>query len=89
MYRIDYTATARKDLMDLDRSEAQRIAKKIGFFARQENIGPFCKMLQGFDPPTYRFRIGNYRVLFDLSSSKEIKILNILRIKHRKDIYDL
>lgn len=89
MYRIDYTATARKDLQGLNPRVARRIVEKVNFFGSQEDIRPFCKMLKGFAAPTYRFRIGEYRVLFDLHSSGEIEILNILKIKNRKDIYDL
>jgi mRNA interferase RelE/StbE len=41
------------------------------------------KKLTNFSPE-YRLRVGNYRVLFDISPSK---IINIYRIIHRKDPY--
>jgi mRNA-degrading endonuclease RelE of RelBE toxin-antitoxin system len=36
----------------------------------------------------YRFRIGDYRAIFDVDENNNIKILLILTIGHRKDIYD-
>ncbi len=32
---------------------------------------------------TYRFRVGNYRVIFDLDDEQIV----ILRVGHRRDIY--
>ncbi|MCK4791223.1 MAG: type II toxin-antitoxin system RelE/ParE family toxin [Desulfobacteraceae bacterium] len=38
-----------------------------------------------FDPAlgTYRFRIGDYRVIFDIEGEEIV----VLRVGHRKDIY--
>ncbi len=88
MYKISYTKTAAEDLLKLDRIVAQRIAKKIDFFALQKDIKPFCKSLTGLGSK-FRFRIGDYRAIFQIDNSGNIQILMILRIKHRKDIYDL
>lgn len=88
MYRLVYTNLALKDLSGLDRLIAKRITDKLLFFSLQQEIKPFCKTLTGFHD-RFRFRIGTYRVVFRLDSSGEIHILMILRIKHRKDIYDL
>lgn len=40
------------------------------------------KQLTNFTPE-YRLRVGNYRVLFEI----EKKIINIYRIRHRKQAY--
>ena len=40
--------------------------------------------LQGFS----RFRIGDYRVIFEQNASGKIVIYTILRIKHRREIYE-
>lgn len=66
-----------------------RILKKIAFFASQKNPSRFAKKLKDFALGEYRFRIGDYRVLFDVDHKGNIFILMILRIKHRKDIYEL
>ena len=88
MYSVVYTIDSKKDLKTLSEEVAQRIIKKIAFYAKQTELKAFCKPLQGFKN-RFRFRIGTYRAIFRIDSSGEIQILMILRIKHRKDIYDL
>lgn len=90
MYKIKYNKWARFDLKRLDENTAERVIKKIKFYAEQENPLIFAKQLKGFTPNRYRFRIGDYRVIFMIDDETlEIRILVILRIKHRKDIYRL
>ena len=90
MYKIKYNKWARFDLKRLDENTARRIIRKIEFYAEQEKPLSFAKQLKGFTPNRYRFRIGDYRVIFMIDNENlEIKILVILRIKHRKDIYHL
>jgi len=90
MYKIVYNKWARLDLKKLDVNTAKRIIEKVEFYAQQESPLDFAKQLHGFIPIRYRFRIGDYRVIFMLDNENlEINILVILRIKHRKDIYRL
>jgi len=90
MYKIAYNKWARLDLKRLNEGTAERIIKKIKFYAEQEDPLSFAKQLKGFVPNRYRFRVGDYRVIFMVDDENlEIRILVILRIKHRKDIYRL
>jgi len=57
------------------------IVNKIIYFSKQENIFVYAKKLTSFD--TYRFRIGNYRVIFRLINNT----LEILLIGKRGEIY--
>lgn len=88
MYKLVYTDLALKNLASLGKQVAKRITNKLIFFSLQAEIKPFSKTLTGF-PGRFRLRIGAYRVIFRVDSSGEIQILMVLRIKHRKDIYDL
>lgn len=88
MYSVVYSIDSKKDLKALPEYIAQRIIKKIAFYAKQVDIKPFSKHLNGFEN-RYRFRIGEYRAIFRVDSAGEIQILTILKIKNRKDIYDL
>lgn len=88
MYKLVYTEPALKDLAGLDKQVAKRIVDKLMFFSSQTEVKSFSKALTGF-PGRFRLRIGTYRVIFRVDSSGEIQILMVLRIKHRKDIYDL
>jgi len=44
-----------------------------------------CKKLKATDEDLYRVRSGDYRIVYAIA--EEIKIINIRRIRHRKDIY--
>jgi len=88
-YKVDYAMCARADLKHLDYAIAQRIIKKIAFFAAQESPLHFAKPLKNAQIGNYRFRIGDYRAIFDIDKKGRIQILMILRVKHRKDIYGL
>lgn len=87
MYRVDYSKDAIKNLRKLDLQIAQRIVKKIFFFSQQKNPLAFAKPLKNLGTGRYRFRIGDYRAIFQVDSNGELQILMILKIKHRKDIY--
>ncbi|MCK9185859.1 type II toxin-antitoxin system RelE/ParE family toxin [Candidatus Gracilibacteria bacterium] len=88
MYKIIYSKNSVKDLRKIDKTIAQRIIKKVFFFSKQKDISKFSKPLKGFGNNRYRFRIGDYRVIFKVNSTGEVRILMILNIKHRKEIYN-
>lgn len=89
MYDIFYTDEARNDLMKLPTQVAGRIVKKVCFYLEQSDPMIFAKSLQGNLKGRYRFRIGDYRVIFKVNATGQIFILYILAIKHRKDVYGL
>jgi len=80
-YELIYTKNAYRDIKKLDRVAQKKLAKALKrlsekpFFYAQKLV---LSQLGG-----YRFRIGNYRVIFDVDGKKII----ILRIGHRKEIY--
>ena len=84
--KINYSETAKKQLLALEQRIAQNIAKKIRFYAEAKDPLHNAKKLMGQLEGKYRYRIGDYRAIF--TYEKEIIILlTILTIKHRKDIY--
>ena len=87
MYTVIYSENAREDLKKMEIIIVRRIIKKIHFFSQQEDINPFCIALKNIPKPGYIFRIGDYRAIFSQESDGQIKILKILRIRHRKEIY--
>ena len=88
-YHIEYTERALEDLSLLEKNIARRIRNKIDFFGAQVNPFRFAKKLNDPEAGTYRFRIGNFRAIFDVDHQGVISVLHILRIKHRKNIYQL
>jgi mRNA interferase RelE/StbE len=59
----------------------QRIGRALERY--KENPLGYAERLTNPKLGTFRFRIGNYRVIFDL----EGKDIVVLRVGHRKDIY--
>lgn len=89
LYQILYTETALEDLESLPRPIAQRIAKKVKWFSEQNNPLQFAKSLHDTKFGQYRFRVGDYRIIFDINprTKNVITILVILRVKHRREVY--
>jgi mRNA-degrading endonuclease RelE of RelBE toxin-antitoxin system len=79
--RIAFTDQAKTDLRSIDQPAAIRILKTL---ARFISCGEGdVKRLQGSDPPLYRLRVQNHRVLFrDLG-----ELVEVTRVRHRKDAY--
>lgn len=80
-YSIEYTKTAYKDIQKLDIVAKKRLKKKLELL--QLDPIKFSKKLIHSDLGTYRYRVGDYRVVFDLTKSTVI----VLRVGHRREIY--
>lgn len=80
-YKLVYTRRAVRDISKLQRSVKERIKKSLERYA--EN--PFSYARKMADPTlgTYRFRVGAYRVIFDIEGDE----LVILRVGRRSEIY--
>ena len=80
-YRIEYGATALTDLDSLPDKIRKQILRKI---ERLElGLHGDIKRLHRSDV-TYRLRMGNYRILFDVEGN----VIILRRIGDRKQIYD-
>ena len=66
---------------DLKRKSKKRIAKTLLRYS--EDPFNYAEKLTNSRLGNYRFRIGDYRVIFDLEESD----ISVLRVGHRKEIY--
>lgn len=82
------TDHASDDLDQLDNTIREYILKKLYWFVAQTNPLWFAKRLRGGLFGHYRFRIGDYRAIFDVDNHGAITILVILRIRHRREVYE-
>jgi len=73
---------AMKDLSKLDKNIALNILDKIELL-KNYPYTPNIKKLTNFNPK-FRYRVGDYRILFDIES----RALTIYRVLHRKKAYD-
>ncbi len=80
-YRLTYTHRAIRDLDALDPSTKRRIGKTLLRF-EQDPI-THAEPLKDSDLGSYRFRIGDYRAIFDLHGNEIV----VLRVGHRREIY--
>ena len=79
-YEIEIRKRAEKEFAALSKSDAQRIADAI--FALEDGLAGNIKKLTNYSPE-YCLRVGEWRVLFEVSNNKII----IYRIRHRKEAY--
>lgn len=87
-YKLLFTKSAFGDLKRLDRATRQRIVKKLEHYAGLENPFVFARKLTNPRFGQYRFRIGDFRVIFDVDSKKTVIVLIVLKVGHRKDVYE-
>lgn len=83
-YTLVFKLTAVKDLRKLPRSIQKRIKTKLSFYLGQQDALAYAIPLVGNGKSgQYRFRVGEYRVVFD----KEDNSLVVLYVEHRKEVY--
>jgi mRNA interferase RelE/StbE len=84
VYKVAYLDSVEEDLKKLDKSTVKKILNRIETYLVQEPKG-LGKPLKGEFQGYWRYRWGDYRVIYKISE-QEILII-ILRISHRKDVY--
>ncbi len=80
-YVILLTKNAKKDIERLDGVIQKRVAKKLKYL-KSDPIN-LSKRLIDFEQGQYRYRVGDFRICFDVNDRKII----INRIRHRKEVY--
>lgn len=81
--KFHYTYKATEDLKGLPLTAQKRIAEKMRFYASQENPLKFAEKLTEPREGDFRFRIGDHRIIFDVSKNQII----ILAIRKRDKAY--
>jgi len=84
MYSISIKPSALKELSKLPKATVRRAEKAIDALAEDPRPDG-VKKLKGSDEDLYRIRVGDYRIIYSIED--EIKIVDIRKIGHRKEIY--
>ena len=80
-YKIFYKSSVEKDIKSMDKQEQSRIIKKLEeALSRNPKRG---KKLAGKFKDLYSYRIGDYRIVYNLIP----KGVLILRIAHKREVY--
>lgn len=82
IYEVRLKKSAQKELNKLPKQIGIRVSKAIYNLANNPRKGKVRPMI---GTKSWRLRVGNYRVIYDISD-KELTIL-IVRMRHRKDVY--
>lgn len=86
-WQINFTGEAVKQLKKLDHGEAKRIKDYL-----RERVEPLDdprqlgKTLKGDLSTLWRYRVGDYRLICELQD--EVLVVLVVRLGHRKDIYN-
>ncbi len=78
-----FKPSAVNDLRGLPKILQKRIVKKLDYYVESGRPLKFAELLKDKSLGEYRFRIGDYRIIFDVV----INDLIILAVGHRRDIY--
>lgn len=84
-YRIVFKNSASKELRELP----VEIIKRVGVRVDQLENNPFppgTERLKAYsNPPMYRIRVGNYRILYSVYTLEKVVI--IYAVAHRREVY--
>lgn len=83
MFEIFITDAYQESFQKLDVTTRELIKERLLFLSRVENPLFYAKKLAKYKD-IFRFRAGNYRVIFRLAKNRII----LLFAKHRKDVYE-
>jgi mRNA interferase RelE/StbE len=82
-YRLAYKKPAVKAIQKLPKPIQKRLKTKLEWFIEQDDPLKFSSALTKPADAQYRFRVGSYRVLFDI----EGETIVVLLVQHRRDVY--
>ena len=81
--KIKFAKRVYKDVKKLDKKVQMRIKNKLIWLLKQDNPFDFAEFLTNSEIGQYRFRVGDYRIVFDVNND----CIEVNKIDHRKDIY--
>ena len=80
---VFYTRKSAKQLKSLPHSIQKRIVEKMRFYANQNDSLKFAEHLSDRREGEFRFRVGNYRLIFDVRAN----VIYVLKIDRRDKVY--
>jgi len=89
-YKIFETEQFQKDLLALSKAGHPKIVTKLQASVYPElrvrpHFGPHIRKLKGYEPETWRYRIGAWRFFFELDDDK--RIVFMIAASHRGAAY--
>lgn len=85
-YKVIFEEHASVEFENLPGIIKTRILKKLRFWISTGTPLQFAKKLHDSES-RFRFRVGDYRIIFTQKSTNIFIILLILKVAHRRDVY--
>ncbi len=82
-YKLKWKRAATKEFKKLPKENQNKIINAVESLAQNPFSGNFRKMVNSKN--SYRIRVGSYRVIYKIF--KRQLIIEIIRVRHRKDAY--
>jgi len=82
-FRIEWKKSTHKDLRKLPVNAAERIIETVQGLA--ENPFPHGVEKLSGSQHAYRVRLGDYRIVYEVVTDS--KLIEVQRVRHRKDVY--
>jgi len=82
-FDIQWRNSTKKDLRGLPRQDVARVVEAVAELANHPQ--PHGSQKPSGSERTYRIRIGDYRVIYEIFA--ESRVVEVQRVRHRKDVY--
>ncbi len=86
MYEVTLNPDAQKVYVNTDKALAKKIARCLQQLEQTPKLHPNVKALKGDYVGYYRYRIGDYRVIY-LVDDNVVQVF-VIAIAHRSDVYE-
>ncbi len=87
VFEIQFTGRAQADYNDLDTNMERRVNEAIERLIQNPFFGPNIVKLKGSHSGQYRYRLGSYRIIYEVDSQNQKCI--VLSISTRGKAYNL
>ncbi len=81
MWKLVFTKKSEKSFLKLNKRVQERIKKKLDFYFASENPLQYAERLTDPKIWTYRFRIWEYRLVFDIDEEGKLIILLVIDVR--------
>jgi mRNA-degrading endonuclease RelE of RelBE toxin-antitoxin system len=80
--RVLWSTEARADIRAIERDIAMRLLRALSRLLKS-GVGN-VKQLEGFDPPLFRLRVGDWRLVYRRQGDD---VIEIVRVRNRREAY--